>query len=466
MEHLNRSAEFYADVIRKQRKFFESGQTRSFAYRKQALIRLKQGLAEYEQELLAALKTDMGKSEAEGYLSEITPVLLEINHTLHNLRAWMKPRRVKTPLSLMGGTSRIYSEPYGVTLIISPWNYPLSMAIWPLIGAIAAGNCAVIKPSELTPTVANTLSRMLRDLFPPEYVIVLEGGVETSTAVLSNKFDFIFFTGSIGVGRIVMQAAANHLTPVTLELGGKSPCIVAEDANIKLAAKRIVWGKLMNSGQTCVAPDYLYVHQRVKDPLLKSIQAYIEEVYGTAMLQHDNYPRVLNTKQYQRLCGYLKQGRVLYGGQVDEATLRIAFTLLDDVTWDDSVMQEEIFGPILPVLEYEHLDEVIAAVNRQPRPLACYIFTASKQVEQRVIREIPFGGGCVNDTVIHLSTPYLPFGGVGSSGMGSYHGKASFDQFSHQKSILKQTTRFDLPVRYVTSKKAIHWINKFVKFLR
>lgn len=466
MENLNRSADYYADVVHKQRVFFESGQTRDVAYRKQALIRLKQGLAEYEQELLAALKTDMGKSEAEGYMSEFAPVLLEINHTLHNLRAWSKPKRVKTPLSLMGGTSRIYSEPYGVTLIISPWNYPISMAIWPLIGAIAAGNCAVIKPSELTPAVARVLTRMLRSLFPPEYVVSLEGGVETSTALLRNAFDYIFFTGSMRVGRIVMEAAAAHLTPVTLELGGKSPCIVAEDANLRLAAKRIVWGKLMNSGQTCVAPDYLYVHSSVKDQLIRHIQQYVEEVYGTDMLQNASYPRVLNDKQYQRLHRFLEQGNIICGGRSDESALRIELTLIDGITWEDAVMQEEIFGPILPVLEYEQLDEVIEAVNRQPKPLACYVFTASKEVEQRVIKEIPFGGGCVNDTVIHLSTPYLPFGGVGSSGMGSYHGKASFDQFSHHKSILKQTTRFDLPVRYITSAKAIHWIKKLVKVLK
>jgi aldehyde dehydrogenase (NAD+) len=455
----------YQDILNKQRVFFDTGSTRNLNSRREALCKLKQGIIAHEQELLSALQADMGKSVIESYMSEIAPIIQEINHALRNLKRWAKPRKVRSPLSLFGSAGRIYHEPYGVILIIAPWNYPLSLAIWPLIGAIAAGNCAVIKPSELTPNVSQAFTRLIADIFPPEYIASIEGGAQSSTELLKNKFDYIFFTGSSGVGRIVMQAAAEQLTPVTLELGGKSPCIVDEDANIKLAARRIVWGKLINGGQTCVAPDYLYVHKNVKDQLLQSIRAYVEESYGSDMLRHTNYPRMLNAKQYHRVQQYLQQGQVLYGGRSDESSLRIELTLLDHVRWEDSIMQEEIFGPILPVLAFEHLDDVIETVRRQPKPLACYIFSESPQTQERVVREIPFGGGCVNDTVIHLSSPYLPFGGIGPSGTGSYHGKASFDGFSHHKSVLKQTTMFDFPIRYTSSSTWMKWIKAFVKHL-
>lgn len=452
----------YSDVIRRQQAFFADGATRDAAFRREALRKLKQGVLKHEQALLTALKTDLGKSESEAYLSEIAPLMMELNHAIRNVASWSRPKRVKSPISLLGAKSRIFREPYGVALIISPWNYPVLLTFRPLIGAVAAGNCAVVKPSELTPNVSATIAALIADVFSPGHVTCMEGGVETSTALLAQKVDCIFFTGSPRVGRIVYEKATAHLTPVTLELGGKSPCIVMEDANLRLAAKRIVWGKLMNSGQTCVAPDYVLVHRRVKEKLLQAIQACVEETYGSDMLQHERYPRVLNDRQFQRLAGYLQDGRILYGGRTDESSLRMELTLLDQVSWEDPVMQDEIFGPILPVLAFDDLSDVIRQINSRPKPLACYIFSASKATQERIIRDVPFGGGCVNDTVIHLSSPYLPFGGVGESGIGSYHGKTSFDLFSHQKSVLKQSTLFDFPIRYVTNGKTLRWLKKFV----
>jgi aldehyde dehydrogenase (NAD+) len=454
-----------SDVIRSQRVFFASGATRNVAWRREALRRLKQGLIRHEPDLLAALKADLGKTESESYLSEIAPIMMDLNHAIRNVSAWARPRRVPSPVSLFGAKSRIYNEPYGVTLIISPWNYPVLLTFRPLIGTVAAGNCAVVKPSELSPAVSAAVARLIADVFAPEHVACVEGGVETSTALLEQKFDYIFFTGSPRVGKIVYEKATRHLTPVTLELGGKSPCIVAEDADVRLAAKRIVWGKLLNGGQTCVAPDYLLVHRRVKDRLVREIQSCAERTYGPDMLLHERYPRMLNERQFRRLAGYLQGANILCGGRTDESALRIELTLLDQTSWDDPVMQDEIFGPILPVLVYDDLSDVIRLVNARPKPLACYIFSASKQTQERVIRDIPFGGGCVNDTVIHLSSPHLPFGGVGESGIGSYHGKASFDLFSHHKSVLRQTTLFDLPVRYVTDSRMLRWLKKFVTYL-
>jgi len=460
-EHV-RTEPVHAGVIRRQRDYFASGATRDPAFRREALRRLKQSLLRRDRELLAALKADLGKAESEAYLSEIAPLMMELNHAIRNVIAWSRPKRARTPLSLFGAGSRIYPEPYGVALIISPWNYPVLLALRPLIGAVAAGNCAVVKPSELSPASSAALARLIEDAFPPEHVACVEGGVETAEELLGQRFDYIFFTGGPRVGKIVYGKAAANLTPVTLELGGKSPCIVAEDADLKLAAKRIVWGKLMNAGQTCVAPDYLVAHRRVKDRLIREIASRVEAVYGPDMLRHERYPRVLNERQFRRLAGYLEGARILYGGRADESTLRIELTLLDQPDWEAPVMQEEIFGPILPVVEYDDLSDAIRRINGRPKPLACYVFTASKAAAERVIREIPFGGGCVNDTVIHLSSPHLPFGGIGDSGIGSYHGRRTFELFSHQKSMLRQTTRFDFPARYASGGRMMEWLKKFV----
>ncbi len=458
-----------ADEIHKllqlQRDYYAAGATRALSSRLDALRKLSAGLERYEQAFMAAFEQDMGKSATDTYATEFTPVILEVKHALRKLNSWMKPRRVRTAVSVIGSTGRIYREPYGAVLIISPWNYPLNLSLVPLIGAIAAGNTAIIKPSEYTPAISRVLAELIRELYPPNYVAVVEGGVAASTALLGEKFDYIFYTGGEAVGRIVMEAAAKHLTPVTLELGGKSPCIVAADANLRLAAKRIVWGKLVNAGQTCIAPDYLYVHSRVRDALVAHIRDYVHEWYSGDMLNHDRYQRVINARQFHRLVSYLQDGTAIIGGRYDEASLKLEFTLLDEVDPTAPVMTDEIFGPILPILEYEELSEVITFVNQRPKPLACYVFSESRQLQRELIEQIPFGGGTINDTIMHFTSQYLPFGGVGSSGMGSYHGRASFELFTHHKSVLKQSTRYDLPFRYTLKDKALNRLRMIVKYL-
>lgn len=442
-------------VLEEQRSFFHSGRTRDVNFRLQQLDALREAIKKYEPRVLEALRLDLNKSEMEAYVTEVGYLLEEIKFTRKHLRSWAKPQKVKTGKIHLGSKSLIYPEPYGVTLIIAPWNYPFQLALAPLIGAIAAGNCAVIKPSELTPHTSKLLAELVADTFAPENVTVIEGEVETSTALLEQPFDFIFFTGSVAVGRIVMEAASKNLTPLTLELGGKSPAIVSEDADLTLAAKRIAWGKFLNAGQTCVAPDYLLVHEAVKAELVSKIRETVAAFYGEEPLKNPDYGRIVNEKHFQRLTSFLKEGEVIVGGEADPESLQIAPTVLDGVTWENSVMQEEIFGPILPLLSFRELSEVVEAVNRQPKPLALYYFSEDRSKQDTILERISFGGGCINDTFLHLATPYLPFGGVGSSGMGSYHGKYSFDCFSHHKSILKQTTRFDVSFRYPNSKHGL-----------
>ncbi|MEW8985902.1 MAG: aldehyde dehydrogenase, partial [Bacillus sp. (in: firmicutes)] len=375
---------------------------------------------------------------------------------------WVNPEKVKTPVSNIGSTSYIYSEPYGVVLIIAPWNYPFQLAIAPLIGAIAAGNCAILKPSELTPKTSELLRKMITDLFPEEYIAVVEGGVEASQSLLAEDVDYIFFTGSVPIGKVIMEAAAKNLTPVTLELGGKSPCIVHHDANVKLAAKRIAWGKFINAGQTCVAPDYLYVHESIRDEFLQDFQLATHELYGAA-LENPEYTRIVSKRHFDRLLTFLNNGDMFMGGGSNEETLTIEPTVLTEITWNDPIMQEEIFGPILPVLPYRELSEVIDGIHKHPNPLALYLFSENESIQQEVLHQLSFGGGCINDTVYHLASPYLPFGGVGSSGIGAYHGKGSFDTFSHRKSVLKQTTKFDLPFRYPNVKDGLKKLKWFLK---
>lgn len=453
----------HGDLLTIQRDFFHSHKTRDYAFRMNQLTKLKQVIKSHEKDLSETLKQDLNKSEFESYITEIGIILEEINYVLKNLKKWIKPQKVKTPLTHIGAKSLIYSEPYGVSLIISPWNYPLNLAIAPLVGAIAAGNCVVLKPSELTPHTSGLLTKLINTTFPQEYIHVVEGGVDTSTALLEEKFDHIFFTGSVPVGKIVMAAAAKHLTPVTLELGGKSPCFVHKDADLKLAAKRIVWGKFLNAGQTCVAPDYLFVHEDIKQELLIEMNMQIKNLYGDNALNNPDYTHIVNEKHFGRLVKFLDSGNKIIGGKKDSENLVIEPTILDSISWNDPIMKDEIFGPILPVLEYETLSVAIEEVRKLPKPLALYVFSQSKQVQNNVIHEIPFGGGCINDTIFHLSTPYLPFGGVGESGTGSYHGRGSFDAFSHQKSILTQTTMFDIPIRYPNTKNALKYIRKLLK---
>lgn len=453
----------YHELLTKQRNFFQSGKTKEITYRIRALQALGQMIRTNETEIMAALKKDLNKSEFDSYITELGIVLEEIRFSLKHVKKWAKPRKVRAALAQIGSKSYIYPEPYGVTLIISPWNYPFQLAIAPLIGAIVAGNCAVLKPSELTPQTSNLLATLIGQTFPEEYITVVEGAVETSQALLNENFDYIFFTGSVSVGKVIMEAAAKNLTPVTLELGGKSPCIIHKDANLKLAAKRIAWGKYLNAGQTCVAPDYLYVHCDIKEEFLNALVNAIEELYSSNVFNSGTFTKIVSERHFKRLLGFLSNGEVYYGGKKDLKSLTIEPTILDHISWNDSVMQDEIFGPILPVLEYDTAEKMVEKINARPKPLALYLFSESNEFQSLILNQISFGGGCINDTVYHLSSPYLPFGGVGESGIGAYHGKGSFDVFSHEKSVLKQTTSFDLPFRYPNRKNALKQIKMFIK---
>lgn len=409
---------------------------------------------------MEALHQDLNKSPFEAYATEIGIVKEEIKYTLKHLRKWASPKSVRTPITQFPSKSFIYPEPYGVVLIMSPWNYPFQLTIAPLVGAVCAGNCVVVKPSAYSPATTRLMAGMIRELFSEEYISVVEGGREANQALLDEKFDYIFFTGSVSVGKYVMEKAAAHLTPVSLELGGKSPCIVDETADIKLAAKRIVWGKFLNSGQTCVAPDYILVQKSVKDKLMKQIAKSIRKMYGKDVLANGEYPKIINEKHFDRILGLFNDAHIVSGGESDRTSLKIAPTVLDQVSWESAVMQEEIFGPLLPVLTFYDMKEVIQMVNARPRPLALYYFTRDKKREAKVLRHISYGGGCVNDTVVHLATSYMPFGGVGNSGMGGYHGKDSFDTFTHRKSIMKKSLMIDIPIRYAPFKNKLALLKK------
>jgi aldehyde dehydrogenase (NAD+) len=462
-ENSTRLSDQLNDIVTRQQHYFRSGATRSVAFRKQQLGILRDALHTMEPELLNALKQDLNKSEREAYSTEIGIVLNEIRIAIRNVRRWSRTRRVRTPLSLIGASSRIAPEPLGTNIIMGPWNYPVHLIILPVVSAIAAGNTVVLKPSELAPATSRVLAKLIRDTFAPEFITVVEGGAQASTELLKQPFDHIFFTGSPSVGRIVMEAAAKQLIPVTLELGGKSPCIVHKDANLDIAAKRIVFGKFTNAGQTCVAPDYVLVHRDVKQALIERMIKAIEDNYGKDPIHNPEYGKIVNERHFQRLVDYLSMGHILTGGQIDVSSCKIAPTIMDQVTLEARVMKEEIFGPIVPLLEYEHIDDIFATVQANPKPLALYVFSNDPDFQREIMGRIPFGGGCINDTIIHLATPHLPFGGVGSSGIGSYHGEHGFRTFSHYKGILKQTSRFDLPFRYPTSKWGKYLIRKLLK---
>ncbi|HDR3522980.1 aldehyde dehydrogenase [Bacillus pacificus] len=452
-----------SSIVNKQKAYFYNGYTRSVEVRKNNLKKLYEGVQRFEQEIFQALKLDLNKSVHESFTTEVGYVLKEISFQLKHISSWSKPKRVRTALTHFGSKGKVVPEPYGVTLIIAPWNYPFQLAIAPLVGALAAGNTIVLKPSELTPNVSKVITRMLEELFQEELVAVVEGGVEESTALLKEPFDYIFFTGSVGVGKVVMEAAAKQLTPLTLELGGKSPCIVHKDAKIDVTARRIVWGKFLNAGQTCVAPDYMYVHASVKEQLIEALRHEIEKQYGKEPLHNDNYVRIVSERHFERLCTFLKDGKTVIGGNYKKETLHIEPTVLTNVTWESAVMEDEIFGPILPIIEYDNIEDVIDTIQQHPKPLALYVFSEDKGVQKKVTSNISYGGGCINDVVYHLATPYLPFGGVGSSGLGSYHGEESFRTFSHYKSILAQSTAFDMKIRYSSTKSALKFIRKLLK---
>ena len=435
------------ELLQRQRDFFNSGRTRPLEFRIEQLQRLKQAIAARQDQFLQALKADLGKPDLEAYLADIS-VARDINYVLKHLKSWVKPRRVGVPLEHMPASAKIYPEPLGVVLLISPWNYPVHLAFVPLMGAIAAGNCAILKPSEIAPQTSRVIAELIQSTFDPAYVAVVEGGVESSQALLAEKFDHIFFTGSTHVGKIVMAAAAQHLTPVTLELGGKSPCIVAADADLKTTARRVMWGKFINAGQTCIAPDYVLVDRQVKDEWLVHCQAWLKEFYGEDPAQSPDLARIVSDRHFQRLQGLLSQGDILVGGQTEADKRYIAPTLMENVPMDAPLMQEEIFGPVLPILTYGTLDEAIALINQRPKPLALYLFSRDRATQEQVLSQTSSGGVCLNDVIMHIGVPDLPFGGVGDSGMGAYHGKATFDTFSHYKSVLKRSFWPDLEVRY------------------
>jgi aldehyde dehydrogenase (NAD+) len=434
------------DIIRKQREFFATGKTKDVEWRIEQLKRLKQAIIAHQEAILHAVKADLGRPDFEAYF-EIASIA-DINYAIKQIKSWVKPKKVRAGIEQFPASAQIYPEPLGVVLIIAPWNYPFQLMISPLTGAIAAGNCAVLKPSELAAHTSSVITDIIQETFDPAYIAVVEGGVETSQALLEEKFDHIFFTGGTAIGKIVMQAAAKHLTPVTLELGGKSPCIVDSDIDLKHTAKRITWGKYVNAGQTCIAPDYLLVDRRIKSDLLTEIQKCVIEFYGNDPTQSPDYGRIISHRHFERLQPLLKDGKIVIGGQTKPEEKYIAPTVIDGVSWESPLMQEEIFGPILPVLEYENIKDAIAQINARPKPLALYIFSKDEQKQQQILQETSSGGVCINDTVMHITVTDLPFGGVGDSGIGNYHGKASFDTFSHYKSVLKKGLWFDQNWRY------------------
>jgi len=433
------------DIVETQREHYLSGITRTYEFRRQQLRKLLETLSEHIGEMEAALYQDLHKSAHESYMSEISLILEELRYHLKHLRRWMRPERVFPSLGQMPSSVKVYREPKGVVLIMSPWNYPLLLTLSPLIGALSAGNCAVVKPSAYSPASSALIKDLLERIFPPEYVHIVQGGREENTALLNERFDHIFFTGSTAVGKVVMRSASEYLTPVTLELGGKSPAIVEASADIASAARKIVFGKIINAGQTCIAPDHLYVDRRVADTLIAAIRTELETALGSDPLSYEDYPSIINRKQFDRLQALLSEQQIIHGGRCEFPGIEP--TLLYPSP-DAPVMETEIFGPILPIITFDTVQEVIDTLRKQEKPLALYLFTQDTAVKKRIIASLSYGGGCINDTIIHIASNRTPFGGVGMSGMGSYHGRRSFLTFSHEKTIVDKWSLFDLPVRY------------------
>lgn len=437
-----------ATILAKQHAFFSSGRTIPVSFRQAQLHKLKRSILAHEKDLNEALQKDLGKSRMESYMCEVGLTLSELTWMQRHLGSLSAEKRVPTPLAQFAARSFRSPSPYGTVLIMSPWNYPVLLTLEPLIDAIAAGNTAIVKPSAYAPYTCEVMKQIIEECYPQSYVAVVTGGRAENQTLLQQRFDMIFFTGGKTVGREVLRHAAEYLTPVTLELGGKSPCIVDSSAKIKLAARRIVFGKYLNCGQTCVAPDYVLCDKTIRDELILAIQAEIRRQFGAAPLENPNYGKIVNRKHFERLLGLIDERKLVCGGQNNPDTLRIAPTVLTDVTWEDAIMGEEIFGPILPVLTFDTLEEAIQMVEARPHPLALYFFSENKTAQSQVLNCCRFGGGCINDTIIHLATSAMPFGGVGESGMGSYHGKAGFETFSHYRSIVDKKTWMDLPIRY------------------
>jgi aldehyde dehydrogenase (NAD+) len=452
------------NLIKSQKILFNKGNTKNSDFRLAQLSILEKAVIKNETKFIFALKKDLGKSSYESYLTEIGFVIDEIRLAKKHLKRWCKPRRTWTPLKLLPSLSHIYPEPYGVCLIISPWNYPVQLTLSPLIGAISAGNCAIIKPSEHSPATSRLLEDIFKNDYPENYISVVQGEFNVSATLIKEKFDYIFFTGSPDVGRKVMAAAAENLVPVTLELGGKSPCIVDYNVDIPSAAKRIVSGKFLNAGQSCVAPDYLMVHKTIKNALVSAMIMEIGKFYGKNPQKSPDYGRIINQRHFDRLSHVLKSGKIISGGITHRDEHYIAPTLMENISWDSACMQEEIFGPILPIFQFEDLDEVINQINAGPKPLALYFFSRNKKSQKKILRHISFGGGCINDTVLHVANSHLPFGGVGNSGMGKYHGKAGFETFSHYKSVLNKPFWFDIPLRFPPYKTKLKLLKTVFKF--
>ena len=436
------------EVINKQREFFNTVKTKDVKFRLEHLKKLKNSIIANEKKKKKALKEDLNKSESESYMTEIGMTLSELSYDIRHVRGWSKNKRVGTPLAHFPARSFISKEPYGVALILSPWNYPFMLLIEPLIGAISAGNCAVLKPSEFAPNTANVIEKIVKECFEEEYVTVIQGDKDVSQSLIEKKFDYIFYTGGTRVGKIVMQEASKNLVPVTLELGGKSPCIIDEKYSMHLAAKRLLFGKLLNAGQTCIAPDYVLINKNVKDEFINELRKILKEFLGENPIENEDYPKIVNERHFERLTNLIDGENVVIGGKSDENLLKIEPTILDNPKIDSKVMSEEIFGPILPVITYEKIEDAIEYIKKFEKPLALYMFTNDKKIQNKILNEISFGGGCINDTIIHIANSNMGFGGVGYSGIGNYHGKRSFDTFSHERSITKKYS-LDLPMRYM-----------------
>ncbi len=449
----------------KQKEFFQTGVTFPVAFRIAALKKLRECIVRREDEIIAALKADLGKSDFESYMCEIGMVLSELTYLIKHTKKFAKKRKVHTPLAQFHSKSYVQPEPYGNTLVMSPWNYPFLLTLDPVADAIAAGNVAIVKPSAYSPVTARLVAEIIAECYPEEYIAVVIGGREENAHLLEKKFDFVFFTGSQAVGKVVLRHTAEHLTPAVLELGGKSPVIVDSSADIPLAAKRIVFGKIINCGQTCVAPDYILCEKSIKEELIGELKKQIVAQMGEVPLNNPDYGHIINGKHFERILGLIDRDKVVFGGESDPETMRIAPTVMDNVTWEDAVMGEEIFGPIIPVLTFEKFEEVYECLKDKQKPLALYLFSTDKKHIDFVTTRISYGGGCVNDTIIHLATDEMGFGGVGESGMGAYHGKPGFDAFSHDKSIVHKKNWIDLPMRYqpYNRKKYAKLIRKFLK---
>ncbi|WP_340074106.1 aldehyde dehydrogenase [Leptobacterium sp. I13] len=448
------------DIINKQHKFFNTRTSYDVSYRVATLKKLKAEIIAKEQAICNALYADFKKPVFESLLSETQFVLAELSTAIKKTRSWAKPKSIWPSLANFPSSDVIYSEPRGTVLIIAPWNYPFQLAIAPLIGAVAAGNTVVLKPSELTPHTSKIITEIVATVFDQNHVTVVEGGVETSQALLKEKWGYIFFTGSVGVGKIIYKAAAEHLTPVTLELGGKNPCIIDETVNIKLTAKRIVWGKFLNGGQTCIAPDYILIRSKIKEPFIEAMQNEIQAAYGENPQVSPDYPRIVNEKNFDRLAIMLKGEETPVGGIVDKEDLYIAPTIVDNPSLDSEVMKDEIFGPILPVIPYEEITAIDLIISHYDKPLSLYVFSKKNSFAKKLIKKYAFGGGAINDTIVHIVNKRMPFGGVGHSGIGAYHGKLSFDIFSHKKSVVKRGTWIDIPIRYAPYAKKINLAKK------